>query len=78
MEKEKDKYTSKEHGIIHCPYCRGVIFRDYKRDADKDEVSLRSRCPHCKKNVTIFIKIKDRIIIQKEDGLTIKRVEKKS
>lgn len=74
---EKDKYISKEHGIIHCPYCRGVIFRDYKKDIKGDEISFRARCPHCKKTAIIFIKIKDGIIIQKEDGLTIKRVEEK-
>ena len=52
-------------------------FRDYKKDIDSDEISLKARCPHCNKNVTVFIKIKDGIIIQKENGLTLKRVKKK-
>jgi len=76
MKKDEHKYTSRIHGIIHCPYCRGVILRDYKKDIDKDEISFRTRCPHCGKNTTIFIKINDGIIIQKENGLTVKRVEK--
>ena len=73
----KDKYISKEHGIIHCPHCRGVMFRDYKKDIDKDEILFKARCPHCEKNVAVFIKIKDGIVIQKENGLTVKSVEKK-
>ncbi len=65
--------------IVHCPHCRGVVLRNYKKDYITNEISFKTRCPHCKKDVTVFIKLKNGAVIQiqKEDGLTIiKGVEK--
>ena len=62
------KYVSKnteKDGIIHCPHCRGVVLRNYKKDHVINEISFRARCPHCGKDV--FIKLKDGAVIQKTE-----------
>ena len=63
---DENKYISKWHGIVHCPYCRGVIFRDYKKDVKTSKISFKTRCPHCKKSAYISIKIENGIVVQKE------------
>lgn len=52
----KEKYLSeKPDHIAHCPVCRGVILRDAVIDSNICKVKFTMRCPHCQKDVVIFI-----------------------
>ncbi len=44
-------------GIAHCPYCRGVLLRDFQsRESSGGDVSFKTRCPHCEEAVSVSIK----------------------
>lgn len=46
----------KPNGIAHCPYCRGVLLRDFKKSQDCACVaSFAMRCPHCGETVRVQI-----------------------
>jgi hypothetical protein len=44
----------KPNGIAHCPYCRGVLLRDFKKSENCTCVSsFAMRCPHCEETVRV-------------------------
>lgn len=49
------KYVSRKDDkvLANCPFCRGVIFRDFKIDEDLHKWSFLMRCPHCRKDVPV-------------------------
>lgn len=57
IKEEKRKHLSKrgKMQIANCPYCRGVLFKDFNIDVATGEVSFIMRCPHCQKNIIVTI-----------------------
>lgn len=55
MALQHSKYVSRKDGRItaNCPYCRGVLFRDFKIGEGLNKGSFLMRCPHCQKDVPI-------------------------
>ncbi|MFY9461696.1 MAG: hypothetical protein WAP51_00645 [Candidatus Sungiibacteriota bacterium] len=60
------KYTNREKGMGNCPFCRGVILRDFLIDKTTGKTSFTMRCPHCRKDVKISIEV-DKITIRKPE-----------
>lgn len=42
-------------GIGNCPFCRGVIFKDFKVHQETREASFLMRCPHCQKDIRVIV-----------------------
>ena len=53
MSMGKEKYVNKENKIIHCPKCRGVILKHYQVDADRQNMNMVLKCPHCRENLKV-------------------------
>ncbi len=47
----------KESSLIHCKSCRGLLVKDMKTDEMDGNASFLMKCPHCKKDVVVTIKI---------------------
>ena len=47
--------NKKEDGTItaNCPFCRGVIFRDFTIGNRSNSWSFLMRCPHCQRDVPV-------------------------
>lgn len=58
-----DKYINLKDELVHCPFCRGVILKDFKIDPDTKDISFVLRCPHCKNNIIIKI-YKDKLVVE--------------
>lgn len=62
-----DKYISQEpDGIAHCPFCRGIVIKNFIPKDMKGDAEFTIRCPHCQKNMSI--NLKDGKIIVKDSN----------
>ncbi len=50
------RYVNRKDGAItaNCPFCRGVIFRDFKLGNRSNSWSFLMRCPHCQRDVPVM------------------------
>lgn len=58
------KYVHKKGAIVHCPFCRGVILRDFTPVSTQDEISFVIRCAHCPHHVHVAIRDEGEITIE--------------
>lgn len=69
----KERYVNKKvDSIVNCPFCRGVILRDFKVDKTTGNTTFTMRCPHCQKNILLNIKKDGAIIIEQPENATEK------
>ena len=47
--------NKKKDGVGNCPFCRGVILKDFKFNKESGATSFLMRCPHCQKNIRVEI-----------------------
>ena len=47
--------NNKNDKVGNCPFCRGVIFKDFKVNKEKGETSFLMRCPHCQKDIRVMV-----------------------
>ncbi len=66
--KEAKKYLNEGKGIGSCPFCRGVLFKDFKFDDRNGAATFLMRCPHCQKDVEIVIHHGALLVKKKNDG----------
>lgn len=58
------KYISKKgDGVGNCPFCRGVILKDFRFDEATGKTTFTMRCPHCQQNIMVILD-KGKIVIQ--------------
>ncbi len=62
-----EKYVNRElDGVGHCPFCRGVIIKNFKASDGGCLAEFSMRCPHCQKNMRISVE-NGKIIIRDEN-----------
>lgn len=61
------KYVHKKGEIMHCPFCRGVIMRDFRLTSMQHDVSFMIRCAHCPRYVHIAVRDEGEITVEGEE-----------
>jgi len=51
----ENKYINKSKDIAHCPFCRGVLLKNFKVEEKEGVITFTTRCPHCQKDVEVVI-----------------------